>query len=706
MSISISVSPRVLASAGGFSVGVDIGGTFTDVVCRSGSGELRLVKIPTTRADPSAGVLHAVRHMAEHWGVAPEQIQRFVHGTTVATNAVLERKGARIGLIATEGFKDLLEIGRQNRRAVYRAILEPETPVFLAPGRLRCEVPERLSASGEVLSPLDEAAVRRAVAYLAAQDVKAIAVCLLFSYLNPAHERRVAEIIRELCPALMVSLSSEVDPAFREYERTCITAFDAYVKPVIDRYLENMEGDLAEQHVAASLQIMQSRGGVASSRIARRRPVRLFLSGPAAGVIGGRMAGAVAGQHDLITIDIGGTSADIALVAQGKPLIADEGNLDGYAVRVPMVDVNAIGAGGGSLAWLDGAKSLRVGPASAGSEPGPACYGRGGEQPTVTDASIVLGYLDPDYFAAGSLKLQPALAHAAIERVIAGPLGMPAALAALGIHRVINANMAEGIRFVSVKRGIDPRKFSLVPLGGGGPVHACALARELDMRHVIVPLHPGVLSAAGLLAAPVEHEAATAYHADFDAVTRADLVREFAALDARCRELMQLEGIAPAAVEVQYLADVCYVGQSYHLEVPVALVAQDALAQLRSDFYAAHNRVYGHSVEGAVKLVNLRAVHQAAADPVAAGAHDRYLPLPGDPVKGRRRILTAQSGDFVMATVYERNRLTPGTSFAGPAIVEQADTTTVVEPGWRADVDASGTLALTFEKNPAGKEQA
>jgi N-methylhydantoinase A/oxoprolinase/acetone carboxylase beta subunit len=315
----------------------------------------------------------------------------------------------------------------------------------------------------------------------------------------------------------------------------------------------------------------------------------------------------------------------------------------------------------------------------------------------VTDASIVLGYLDPDYFAAGSLKLQPALAHEAVERVVAKPLGMPVAQAALGIHRVVNANMAEGIRFVSVKRGIDPRQFSLVPLGGGGPVHACALARELDMRRVIVPLHPGVLSAAGLLAAPVEHEAATAFHAAFEAATRDDLAREYARLDAQCRELMRVEGIAPAAVEVQYLADVCYVGQSYHLEVPVDLTADDALARLRRDFYAAHNRVYGHSVEGPVKFVNLRAVHQAPSDPAAAGAHDRYTPAPGDPVKGQRRILTAQSGEFVLAKVYERNRLQPGTRFMGPAIVEQPDTTAVVEPGWRAEVDAGGSLILTFE---------
>lgn len=678
-------------SAPRYEVGVDIGGTFTDVVCRSDRGDMSLVKIPTTRANPSAGVLHAVQYMAKTWGVAPEQISRFVHGTTVATNAVLERKGATIGLITTQGFRDTLEIGRQNRHSVYSVMLKPETPVFLVPGALRREVPERMSASGEVLVPLDEDAVRREVDDLVAKGVKAIAVSFLFSYLNPGHERRVANIIREMYPQLMVSLSCEVDPAFREYERTCITAFDAYLKPVIDRYLENMETDLESNQVGSSLQIMQSRGGVASSSIARRRPVRLFLSGPAAGVIGGSMAGDSAGCEDIITIDIGGTSADIALVSRGKPLIAAEGMLDGYAVRVPMVDVNAIGAGGGSIAWLDGAKSLRVGPASAGSEPGPACYGRGGEQPAVTDASIVLGYVDPAYFAGGSLQLKPELSRRAIEDKIAKPLGLTVEQAALGIHRVVNANMAEGIRFVSVKRGIDPRRFSLVPLGGGGPVHATALARELGMRRVIVPLYPGVLSASGLLAAPVEHEAATAFHDPLDRASAKELLREFAELDRQCVELMQVEGIAPADVEVQYFADVCYVGQSYHLEIPLKLDG-DVIARVRKDFYAAHDRIYGHSAEGPVQFVNLRSVHQAQASAVA----DRpYEPEAGDPRKAARPILTEKSGGFVEAQVYERRRIKPGVTFYGPAIVEQADTTTVIEPGWRAEVDARGNLVLT-----------
>lgn len=680
------------ASAARYCVGVDIGGTFTDVVCRSSTGALALVKIPTTRSDPSAGVLRAVEHMAKAWGIQPGQIARFVHGTTVATNAVLERKGARIGLITTRGFRDVLEIGRQSRRNVYSVMLKPETPGFLVPGALRREVPERVAATGEVLVALDENAVRREADALAAAGVEAIAISFLFSFLDPAHERRAAEIVREAHPGIMVSISSEVDPAFREYERTCITAFDAYLKPVIDRYLGNMERDLDGNGVAAPLQIMQSRGGVAGSRIARASPVRLFLSGPAAGVIGGRVAGRAGGADDVITIDIGGTSADIALIARGKPLIASEGVLDGYAVRVPMVDVNAIGAGGGSIAWLDAAKSLRVGPQSAGSEPGPACYGRGGSDATVTDASIVLGYIDPTYFAGGTMKLEPHLAWTAIERKIAKPLGMSVEHAALGIHRVINATMAEGIRFVSVKRGIDPRGFSLVPLGGGGPVHATALARELGMSRIIVPLHPGVLSAEGLLAAPVEHEAAIAFNAPIAGVTKAMLAEAYAALDAHCAALMDTEQVPPESVTRAYLADVCYIGQSYHLEIPVDL-RDESLEGLARDFYEAHDRIYGHSAQGPIKFVNLRAVHQAAAE--SESNTTRYEPAKGEARKGVRRILTAESDGFVDAQVYERSRIAPGTRFAGPAIVEQADTTAVVEPGWAAEVDAGGTLILT-----------
>jgi N-methylhydantoinase A len=681
---------------GTFEIGVDIGGTFTDVVCRDGSGATRLVKIPTTRSNPSAGVKAAMDYMRREWRVSPDEIVRFVHGTTVATNAVIEAKGAKIGLITTAGFKDVLEIGRQMRHSVYDLLLKPETPVFLAPGALRKEVVERLTATGEVLVPLDESSVMRAVDELVAEGVEAIAVSCLFSFLNPAHERRTREIIAGRHPGLMVSLSSDVDPAFREYERTCVTAFDAYIKPVVGRYLEAMEQDLAGDGVRTPLQIMQSRGGISSSRIARQRPVRLFLSGPAAGVIGGVEVGRAAGIDDLITVDIGGTSCDIALVHRGQPLIRSEGEISGYAVRVPMVDVNAIGAGGGSIAWIDGAGSLRVGPHSAGSEPGPACYSRGGEQATVTDASIVLGYINPDYFAAGSLKLSGEMARQAIETTIARPLGLSLERAALGIHRVLNAQMAEAIRLVSIGRGIDPRGYTLLPLGGGGPLHATALAHELGIRRIAVPPHPGVLSAAGLLFAPIEHESSVAFPRPLLGLDWPDVQRALADRDDACAKLMRSEGVSASDTQIHYFADVCYVGQSYHLEILLRTDAANPIETLYRDFLVAHDRIYGHSTEGPARIVNLRSIHRSAASRPAAAAS---APAPGNSAaKGTRDILTADSGRFIPANVYDRSTLATGYEIRGPAIVEQPDTTTLIEPGWHATVAADGTLII--ERDP------
>ncbi len=666
-------------------IGVDIGGTFTDVVCRLPDGAVRIAKLPTTRGDPSKAVLAALHMARDEWGVAPESVTRFTHGTTVATNAVLERKGARIGLVTTEGFRDVLEIGRQMRHQMYDLVLQPETPVFLAPSRYRKEVRERLDAQGNVLTPLDEADVQRAVAELTDAGVQAIAVCLLFSFLDPTHERRIRDIIVAAHPDLPVSLSSDVDPAFREYERTCATAFDAYIKPVVADYLANMERGLASAGLKVPLQVMQSRGGLMSSVVARQRPVRLFLSGPAAGVVGGLEAGKAAEQRDLITVDIGGTSCDIALITDAAPLIRSEGVIDGYTVRVPMVDVTAIGAGGGSIAWLDGARSLRVGPHSAGSEPGPACYGRGGELPTVTDASVVLGYIAPERFAGGTLSLQPDLAHDAIDRVIATPLGMTVQQAALGIHRVLNAQMAEAIRLVSIGRGIDPRSYALLPLGGGGPMHACALAEELGITTIVIPPHPGVLSAAGLLGAPVEHEVAAAFPCKLDALRQDALQAALQELDARCHALMQAEGIL--GPQIRHFADVCYVGQSYHLEVP--LLTHDADAIYRS-FLAAHDRVYGHATQVPAKIVNLRSVHRAQSGAVAIGTATTAAPQP----PGTRAIRIRDHAEPVPAAIWDRAAFTPDTRVPGPAIIEQSDTTTLVEPGWTARLAQAGALLL------------
>ena len=664
-------------------IGVDIGGTFTDVVCRLDDGTVRIAKLPTTSDDPSRAVLAAMAMARRDWGVSAAEVSRFVHGTTVATNAVLERKGARIGLITTEGFRDVLEIGRQMRHQMYDLVLKPETPVFLAPAHLRREVSERLDAKGAVLRPLDEASVTRAIEELAAEDVDAIAVCLVFSFLDPTHERRIRDMIQAAHPALMVSLSSDVDPAFREYERTCVTAFDAYIKPVVGAYLANMEQGLAAAGVTVPLQVMQSRGGLTSSFVARQRPVRLFLSGPAAGVVGGLEAARAAGFSDVITVDVGGTSCDIALITGGAPLIRGEGTIDGYPVRVPMVDVTAIGSGGGSIAWIDGAGSLKVGPHSAGADPGPSCYGRGGRSPTVTDASVVLGYLDPASFAGGMMPLRPDLAYESIEQIIAGPLGISVVQAALGIHRVLNAQMAEAIRLVSIGRGIDPRGYALLPLGGGGPMHGCALASDLGINSIVVPAHPGVLSAAGLLGAPVAHEVATAFPCPLAALEPAALSAALAELDARCGALMRQERIADA--QVAHFADVCYIGQSYHLEVPLEVI--DARA-IYDRFLTAHTRVYGHSTDVPAKIVNLRTVHQSFAGTAAthATAERTYRP-PGV------RTIRVDSGP-VEAAIWRRDAIGPEMTVPGPAIVEQADTTTLVEHGWTARLTTGDALLL------------
>lgn len=676
-------------------IGVDIGGTFTDIVALDDDGRLHIAKVPSTRSDPSAAVRRVIQQQLREWNIAAAEVARFVHGTTVATNAVLERKGARLGMLTTAGFEDVLEIGRQNRRQIYELMLKPETPVFLAPGARRRGVVEAIGPAGEVVTPLDETSLENAVDALIADGVEAIAVCFLFSFVNPVHERTAAEFIRRRYPKLVVSVSSEVDPAFREYERAVVTAFDAYVKSGLDRYLAEMEKDLRQAGVPAPLQIMQSRGGVCSARIARQRPIRLFLSGPAAGVVGALEAGRSVGHDNLITVDIGGTSSDIALVAKGRPVIRPEGQLDGFRIRVPMVDVNSIGAGGGSIAWIDAGGGLRVGPQSAGAEPGPACYGRGGTDATVTDASLVLGYLDPAYFAGGTLELDPALAMRAVEERVAKPLGLSVRQAALGIHRVVNVQMAEGIRLVSISRGFDPRAFSLMAFGGAGALHATALARELGMDTIVVPRYPGVLCASGLLSAMVEHESAGAYVRSFASAEPRDVMSVCARLAADCTARMREEGIAESAVQTACYADVCYVGQAHHIEVELDLSESARLLERAYEsFCAQHDRVYGHSTQSPARFVNLRAVQRSANQvPEPKPVSSRRAAA----CKGTRAILLDGATDFVAAQVVDRDELAPGDRVHGPAIVEQADTTTLIEPGWLARVEPNEVLMLTRE---------
>jgi N-methylhydantoinase A len=673
-------------------IGVDIGGTFTDIVALDGGGRLALAKVPSTPKDLLDGIAAATTRVLALAGARPADVERFIHGTTIATNAILEQKGATTAILTTEGFEDVLELGRMKRSRMYDLGMDPEVPTFLAPRRRRLGIRERLDARGRVLVPLHEDDVRAAVSALRAQGVAAVAVCYLFSFVNPAHEQRTRELIVEAAPEISVSLSSDVDPTFREYERLCVTAFDAYLGPVVKRYLAGLADTLRGLGVPGVPLIMRSRGGIVSAALAAQQPVTLFLSGPAGGVIGASFAAERSGVRDFVSLDMGGTSNDVAVVREGTPLLAAEGTIGPYPVRTPMVDVNTIGAGGGSIAWIDAAGGLRVGPRSAGAEPGPACYARGGDEATVTDASVVLGYLNPARFAGGAMTLDVAAAERAVA-AIGRRLGVDAVTAAAGIHRVVNARMADQIRLMTIKRGYDPRQFSLVVLGGAGPVHGAALAAEMGMAEVLVPEAPGVLAAFGLLAAAIEHQHARTLQARTDAADLAAVNRCLAELDAAGRGRMREEGVRAADVRVAYAADMRYVGQAYELEVPIAApVTPDAVPGMVTAFHAVHERVYGYArSQQPVEFVSFRAVHTYRLPRPVVTPSARAHGTSSDALLGERRVYF---GQFVTTAIYERARLPLGARIDGPAIVEQIDTTTVIPPGVGALVDDAGNLRL------------
>ena len=673
-------------------IGVDIGGTFTDIVALDDLGRLTLAKVPSTPKNLLDGIDAAVTRVLTLGGARPADVERFLHGTTVATNAVLERKGAVTAILSTEGFEDVLELGRMKRSRMYDLAMDPETPNFLAPRRRRFGIRERLTAKGEVLVPLDEAQVRAAVDQLRRQGVQAIAVCYLFSFVNPAHERRTREICTDVAPEISVSLSSDVDPTFREYERLCVTAFDAYLGPVVKRYLAGLADRLRSLGVRSVPLIMRSRGGIVSAALAAEQPVTLFLSGPAGGVIGAASAAERSSVRDFVSLDMGGTSNDVAVVRGGAPLLAAEGVIGSYPVRTPMVDVNTIGAGGGSIAWIDAAGGLRVGPRSAGAEPGPACYGRGGDEATVTDASVLLGYLNAKQFAGGTMTLDVSAAERALQ-ALGDKLGLDAVAAAAGIHRVVNARMADQIRLVTIKRGYDPRQFSLVVLGGAGPVHGAALAQEMGLADVLVPEAPGVLAAFGLLAAAIEHQHARTLQARTDAADLDAVNRCLAELDTAGRARMRAEGVPPVEVRVNYAADMRYVGQAYELEVPIgAPMDRERIPEVVAAFHTVHERVYGYARPAqTVEFVNFRAVHTYPLPrPVVQPAARAHGTLAAARVGER----PAYFDGFVPTAIYERVRLPLGARIDGPAIIEQLDTTTVIPPGVSASVDDAGNLRL------------
>jgi N-methylhydantoinase A len=670
-----------------YRIGFDVGGTFTDFTLE-GEGRLRHLKVASTPDDPARAIAEGLSQLLTENAIAPGAVVFVAHGTTVATNMVIERRGARTGLITTRGCRDILEIGRQTRPALYDYTVPKPEP--LVPRRRRLEVTERLDSSGAVVRPLDEAELAEAVERLLADGVEAVAVCYLHSYANPAHEALSREMLAAKAPQVFVSLSSEVLPEFREYERFSTTVLNAYVGPRMAAYLGRFEAVLIELGIDAEAYTIHSNGGIMPARTAREFPVRTCLSGPAAGVVGAAQIAALAGYPNAITFDAGGTSTDVSLVHGGWPLFSTERQLAGLPLKCPMVDVHVVGAGGGSIARTDEAGALQVGPESAGAAPGPAAYGQGGEQATLTDANLVLGRLGPEGLLGGTMPLDLAAAESATSRDVATPLGLPLDQAAYGIVRIAVSNMARAIRSVSTERGFDLRALTLVAYGGAGPLHAAEVARELGMSRVLVPPAPGTLCARGILLSEINLDYVATVLRPADAAAWSTVEARFAALHREGDAWLAAEAIPEAARRFELLAEARYLGQNH--EVAVALDAATlSLDDFLARFAGAHRQRHGyHLPRRAVEIVNLRlkavgATPRTAVDTAEAASTEAH---------GSRRVYFGPEAGWRETPLIRRANLAPGESLRGPAIVQEMSATTLVLPEQRAGVDAHGNIVI------------
>jgi N-methylhydantoinase A len=692
-------------------LGVDIGGTFTDlVVIDETTGAARVGKILTTPKDPAHAVEQGIASLLEESRTAAGSVRAVVHGTTLATNALIERKGARTALLTTEGFRDALEIRHEGRYDMYDLFIDPPAP--LVPRHLRREVRERLLADGSVREPLDEAGARRVIGELVAEGVEAIAICLLHAYVNPVHERRLMALVREIAPQMAVACASEVVPEIREYERTSTTTANVYVAPLMARYLEDLERRLQEQQIPGQLYIMQSSGGIALPPLARRLPIRLVESGPAAGALAAAQAARERGERKLLSFDMGGTTAKACVIDEGAPLVGREFEVaradrfkkgSGLPVRVPVIEMIEIGAGGGSIARVDRMGLLKVGPDSAGADPGPACYNLGGRQPTVTDADLLLGYLDAEFFLGGRMRLDRGAAQRAVEEHVARPLGLDVTQAAWGIHRVVNENMAAAARIHGIERGKDLRSYPLFAFGGAGPVHCWQVAAVLKTPRIILPFGAGAMSAYGLLAAPLAFDFVRTGRQRLDGADWAAVNRLFAEMEEEGRGLLTRAGVATGKVSLSRIAEMRYLGQGHEVEaaVPPGKLSAASLARITASFEASYRALYHRLPQGVpIEALNWRVTVSGPDPKTKLGGHakpdraGRAAPK-AKPVKGTRRAYFAERGGFVETPVYDRYALTPGMTLKGPAIVEERESTAIIGPGGRARVDAG--LALIVE---------
>ena len=682
-----------------YRIGFDVGGTFTDFALQSPAGELITGKRLTTYPDPSGACLEGLDELIGAAGIGWADVGQLVHGSTLGSNVVIERKARGVGLLTTRGFRDVLLIGREKRYQVYD--LQIDKPRPLVPRRLIGEVTERILADGSVRTPLDEADARRAIRALAARGVTTLAVCLLHAYVNPAHEQRVAALAAEEAPHVTVTLSHEVSPTFREYERTSTTVVNAYVMTALREYLQGLQRVLAGRGCRGRFFVMQSSGGIATAEAMERHPVRMIESGPAAGALMAAGYGELTGHRDLIAFDMGGTTAKLALIENGRPFTTTTFELhrvnnapgSGLPMNIQAIDLVEIGAGGGSIARA-ALGVIAVGPESASSTPGPVCYGRGGTEPTVTDANLVLGYLNPEYFAGGAMRLHLGVAARAIEARIAQPLGLPLEAAAWGIHAIVNTNMELATRVVSIERGRDPRDLTLVAFGGSGPVHGCRLAQALGIPRVILPAAAGVTAAIGLLAAEVRFDVARTYHRRIDEVDGARLAAIYDEMTVQAVAVVR-ESAVDGQIQVVRSADARYVGQGYELNVPVPSGRLDAAAlqRIRAAFDEIYAARYGYAdAQAPVEVVTWKLSAVAGTPRVALA---KAPPRSGEGGrKAVRRAYFPEARGYLECPIYDRYALPPGIGLTGPAIVEERESTTVLPPGVEAVVDEYANLVV------------
>jgi N-methylhydantoinase A len=674
-------------------IAIDIGGTFTDLAALDELGHIHRSKSLTTPDDLARGIQDCLN--AAKIDVASATF--FVHGSTVTINAVLERTGARTGLITTQGFRDVYEIGRGNRPEGYNLFFK--RPVPLVPRDLRLEVDERLYATGEVLRPLDERSATKTIAELKAAAVESVAVCLLHAYANPVHERRLGELLRREFPDAYVSLSHEILREFREYERTSTTVLNSYVGPLVSRYLVSLEKMLAHSGFRGTFRVMQSNGGVMSAETAKKMPVTMMESGPVAGVIAAARLGESLKIRHIISFDMGGTTAKASLIKDFHPEVTSSyyvgGYVSGHPMMLPVVDIVEVGNGGGSIAWLDPAGGVKVGPRSAGAAPGPACYGRGGNAPTVTDANLIVGRIDPDYFLGSGIRLQREKAAQAITDSIAEPLGLSLEEAALGILTIANFNMSLAVRAVSVEKGYDPRDCVLVPSGGGGALHAMAIAKELSVPRVIIPPLPAHFSALGMLLADLKHDYVQTFMHELSDTTGTQIAEAFSVLEQPATETLAEEGAAERQVVLRRFLDMRYRGQEYTLPVPLSedLAGLDDFSAIRVRFDQLHHEHYGHNApQEPVMIVNLRLSALGRFEnslPVASASREQDRGQ-----RGKRPIIFDNGQEPVICPIYLRSGFAPGDRLAGPAVIEEMGATILLYPRDRMEVNELGHLVI------------